>query len=67
MTKNIISFHALCRQRYHYLFDNDNGSIFIYKNGVVISKAYPCNGVYESVLYVKNDGTNVYNLDFSNG
>lgn len=53
MTRNIISFHTLFRKGFRYTFNN-NGTIFVYKNGVLFFKAYPCNEMYEIVGYVNN-------------
>ncbi|KAJ9539218.1 LOW QUALITY PROTEIN: hypothetical protein OSB04_031951 [Centaurea solstitialis] len=51
MARNIISFHALYKDGFEFQFDNDNGCIFVYKNGYFYFKATFCNGVYESVIY----------------
>ena len=64
--KDVISFHALIRQGFCFSFDNDDGAILGYKNGVFIFKAYPCNGVYENVVCMNNLGNGVYNIDSSN-
>ena len=34
------------------LFDDLNGPILVYKNGVFIFEALPCNGVYEALTCV---------------
>ena len=54
MARNIISFHGLYKQGFRYSFDNSNGSINVYLNGVFYFNAFPCNGIYESVLVVEN-------------
>ena len=54
MTRNIISFHALFRQGFKYSFNDLNGSISVYKNGVFVFEALPCDGVYETVSVVDN-------------
>ena len=50
MARNIISFHGLFRQGFRYSFDNNNGSINVYLNGVFYFNALPCNGIYEFVI-----------------
>ena len=56
MTQNIISFHALFRKGFRYSFDDVNGSILVYKNGV-----------YETVTCVDNLVNNLFHIDSSNG
>ena len=65
MARNIISFHGLFRQGFRYSFDNSNGYINVYLNGVFYFNALPCNGIYESVMIVDNLGNNVLNIDSS--
>ena len=67
MTRNIISFHGLYRQGFRYSFDNENGSIYAYKNGVFYLEELPCDGVYETVMVVDNLGNSVLQIDSSNG
>ena len=66
MTRNIISFHALFRQGFKYSFNDLNGSISVYKNGVFVFEALPCDGVYETVTCVDSLGNSVLNIDLSN-
>ena len=66
MTRNIISFHALFKQGFKYSFNDLDGSISVYKNGVFIFNALPCNGVYETVTCVDNLGNSVLQIDSSN-
>lgn len=67
MTRNIISFHALFKQGFRYSVDDVNGSVLVYKNGVFMFKALPCNGVYETVICVDSLGNSVFHIDSSNG
>ena len=66
MTRNIISFHALFRQGFKYSFNDLNGSNSVYKNGVFMFEALPCDGVYETVTCVDSLGNSVLNIDLSN-
>ena len=43
-----------------------NGSISVYKNGVFVFEALPCDGVYETVTYVDSLGNSVLNIDLCN-
>ncbi|KAI3723297.1 hypothetical protein L2E82_34775 [Cichorium intybus] len=63
MARNIISFHALFRQGFHFSFDNNIGSISVFKNGILNFTAYPCDGVYETVKCVDNLGQSVNYID----
>ena len=45
MTRNILSFHALYLDGFKFEFDNDNGSILVYKHSCLYFTTYPCNGV----------------------
>ena len=45
MARNIISFHGLYRQGFRFSFNNENGSIYAYLNGVLYFEAIPCNGI----------------------
>ncbi|KAJ9554596.1 hypothetical protein OSB04_018641 [Centaurea solstitialis] len=65
MSRNIISFHALFKQGFHYYFDNLNGNILVYKDDLFVFKATPYNGVYESVV-CDNNLSNVLAIDSSN-
>ena len=65
MSRNIISFHALFEQGFHYYFDNLNGDILVYKDDLFVFKAVPCNGVYESVM-CNNNLNNVLAIDSAN-
>jgi hypothetical protein len=60
MSRNIISFHALFRQGYNFYFDNIYGNISVYKDECFMFKAYPCNGIYETVVV-----ENLSNLDYN--
>ena len=40
MDRNIISFHGLFRQGFRFSFNNENGSILAYLNGVFILNLY---------------------------
>lgn len=55
MSRNVISFHALYNDAFHFAFDNDVDDILIYKYGSFIFNFGPCNGVYEGHVCV---GTN---------
>ena len=66
MARNIISFHGLFRQGFRYSFNNMNGSIYAYLNGVLYFEAMPCNGIYETVMVVDNLGNDVLCIDSSN-
>ena len=50
MTRNIISFHPLFRQGFQFYFDKVIGDIFVFKDDFFIFKAYPFNGIYETVV-----------------
>ncbi|KAI3720980.1 hypothetical protein L2E82_31980 [Cichorium intybus] len=67
MARNIISFHALFRQGFQFSFDNKIGSISVFKNGILIFTAYPCDGVYETVECVDNLGHSVNYIDSTSG
>jgi hypothetical protein len=67
MTRNIISFHALFKQGFKFSFNDENGSISVYKNGIFYFEALPCDGVYETVMCVDNLGNSVFQIDSSNG
>ncbi|KAI3524132.1 hypothetical protein L1887_02784 [Cichorium endivia] len=67
MARNIISFHALFRKGFQFSFDNINGSISVFQNGVSIFTALPCDGVYETVQCVDNLGHSVNHIDSSSG
>ncbi|KAI3778645.1 hypothetical protein L2E82_08027 [Cichorium intybus] len=67
MARNIISFHALFRQGFQFSFDNKIGSISIFKNGILIFTAYPCDGVYETVECVDNLGHSVNYIHSTSG
>ena len=60
MTWNIISFHALFKQGFRYSFNDENGSIYAYKNGIFYFEALPYDGVYETVMIVDNLGNSVF-------
>jgi transposase InsO family protein len=61
MARNIISFYALFKQGFKYYFDNDLGHISVYKDDCFMFKAFPCNGIYETVMVQEVDNLN-YNL-----
>ena len=44
-----------------------NGSILVYKNGVLIFEALPCNGVYKTMTYVDSLRNSVFHINLSNG
>ncbi|KAI3689133.1 hypothetical protein L2E82_47082 [Cichorium intybus] len=67
MARNIISFHALFRQGFQFSFVNKIGSISVFKNGILIFTAYPCDGVYETVECVDNLGHSVNYIDSTSG
>ncbi|KAI3790953.1 hypothetical protein L2E82_04412 [Cichorium intybus] len=67
MARNKISFHALFKQGFQFSFDNNIGSISIFKNGTFIFTALPCDGVYETVQCVDNLGNSVLSIDSSSG
>ena len=67
MARNIISFHALFRQGFQFSFENKIGSISVFKNGILIFTAYPCDGVYETVECVDNLGHSVNYIDSTSG
>lgn len=50
MTRNIISFHSLCRQGFRHSFDNENGYIYAYKNDVFYFEVLHCDDVYETII-----------------
>ena len=50
MTSNLISFNAFFRKGFRYPFDDNYGDFLVYKDGSFMLKAYPCNGVYETVM-----------------
>src|SRR5215211_4374382 len=66
MAGNIISFHGVFRQGFRFSFNNENGSIYAYLNGVLYFEAIPCNGIYENVMIVDNLGNDVLCMDSSN-
>ena len=63
MARNILSFHALYLDGFKFEFDNDNGSILVYKHGCLYFTAYPCNGVYESIICVGRNNHNKLTLN----
>ena len=65
MARKIISFHGLFRQGFRFSFNNENGSILAYINGVLYFEAIPCNGIYETIMIVDNLGNDVLNIDSS--
>ncbi|KAI3698995.1 hypothetical protein L2E82_42959 [Cichorium intybus] len=67
IARNIISFHALFRQGFQFSFDNKIGSISVFKNGILIFTAFPCDGVYETVECVDNLGHSVNYIDSTSG
>ncbi|GJS19771.1 retrotransposon protein, putative, ty1-copia subclass [Tanacetum coccineum] len=66
MTRNIISFHALFKDGYQFLFDNENGDILVYSNGCFMFKTSPCKGIYETVKCISNNGNMILNVGSSN-
>ncbi|KAI3778460.1 hypothetical protein L2E82_07787 [Cichorium intybus] len=67
LATNIISFHALFKQGLQFSFDNSNGSISVFQNGISVFTALPCDGVYETVQCVDNLGHSVNFIDSSSG
>ncbi|KAI3499715.1 hypothetical protein L1887_35524 [Cichorium endivia] len=67
MARNIISFHALFRQGLQFSFDNNNGSISVFQNGISVFTALPCDGVYETMQCIDNLGHSVNFIDSSSG
>ncbi|KAI3791230.1 hypothetical protein L2E82_04924 [Cichorium intybus] len=67
MARNIISFHALFRQCLQFSFDNSNGSISVFQNGISVFTALPCDDVYETVQCIDNLGHSVNFIDSSSG
>nr|GEW71402.1 retrotransposon protein, putative, Ty1-copia subclass [Tanacetum cinerariifolium] len=65
ITRNIISFHVLFKDGYHFSFDNENGDILVYSNGCFMFKASPCKGIYETVECISNDGNMILNVGSS--
>ena len=55
MARNIISFYALFMDGFTFGFDNNNGDLLVYKDGCYYFKASPHNGVYESVVCLRNN------------
>ncbi|TLX70056.1 DDE-type integrase/transposase/recombinase [Labilibacter sediminis] len=55
MARNIISFHALWLDGFTFGFDNNNGDLLVYKDDCYYFKASPHNGVYESIVCVRNN------------
>jgi transposase InsO family protein len=51
----------LFKQGFKYYFDNDLGHISVYKYYCFMFKAFPCNGIYETVMVQEVDNLN-YNL-----
>ncbi|GJU12806.1 retrotransposon protein, putative, ty1-copia subclass [Tanacetum coccineum] len=66
MTRNIISLHALFKNSYKFLFDNENGDILVYLNDCFMFKASPCKSKYETVECVSNNGNVILNVGSSN-
>nr|GEU73779.1 hypothetical protein [Tanacetum cinerariifolium] len=62
MTINIISFHALFKDGYKFLFENENGDTLVYSNGCFMFKASPCKGIYETVKCISNNGNVILNV-----
>lgn len=54
MARNIISFY------------NEKGDILVFKDGYIIFKAFPWNGIYESVVCVSYNSNVNFNVDSSN-
>ena len=67
MTRNIIYFHGFYKQGFRFSFDNEKGSINAFLNGVFYFEALPCNGIYETVMFVDNLGNDVLYINSSNG
>lgn len=56
MERNIISFNVLYCDGFAFGFDNNNGSILVYKNDALYFKANQCNDIYETIIGLrKND------------
>nr|GEY47279.1 hypothetical protein [Tanacetum cinerariifolium] len=66
MTRNIILFHALSKDGYKFLFDNENGDILVYSNGCFIFKVSPCKGIYEIVKCISHNDNVILNVGSSN-
>ncbi|GJU69875.1 retrotransposon protein, putative, ty1-copia subclass [Tanacetum coccineum] len=66
MTRKIISFHALFKDGYKFLFDNENGDILVYSNGCFMFKASLCKGINETVECIRHNGNVILNVGLSN-
>nr|GEW52547.1 hypothetical protein [Tanacetum cinerariifolium] len=66
MKRNIILFHALSKDGYKFLFDNENGDILVYSNSCFIFKVSPCKGIYEIVKCISHNGNVILNVGSSN-